>query len=90
MKYMAGIRDMLRKQNTAKLRGSKEVVEPDAMGADAELGDDDLAAIMSSDEGDIGSMENEMGDAEEVDQEQMGDAPQTPDFKKKRPILTKG
>jgi hypothetical protein len=93
LKYVAGIRDALRKQNTAKLRGSAEVVEGEE-GPDSEIADDDLAAILG--EGDV---EGEMGEGAEfepsmptddIDQEQLGDAPSTPNFKKKRPILTKG
>lgn len=60
MHYLGGLRDAMRKKNTATLkgRGSIEAVEPDAMGDDAEMGDDDLASVLE----DASSAENEMGD----------------------------
>lgn len=61
MHYIGGLRDAMRKKNTEGLKSfgkSDESVEPDDMGDNADLGDDELSAMLEGQ----GSAENEMGD----------------------------
>lgn len=97
LKYLGALTEAVRKKNASKY-GKKpaiEVVEPDSMGVESELGEDDIAALM--DGGESMSGEHEMGEqsAEEVDQAEMGEmseakSPTLALFKKKSKALTKG
>lgn len=106
MKYIGGMRDELRKKNSAKLKpafgADEDAVSKDAMGDNADLGDDDISSLLE----DASSAENEMGDDFAGDGKDVGDKDETVGddkdqttegkdpagalFKKKSKQLTKG
>lgn len=105
LKYLGALSEAVRQKNASKYgkqkMGVTEDVEPDGMGADAELGDDDLSSLLES----TSSAENQMGDdftgegsdvgnpeanAKEIDQATLGESPTMALFKKKTKPLTKG
>lgn len=97
LKYLKGLSEEVRKKNASKLGKSapRESVEPDGMGVEPEMGDEDISAILEGG----GSGEHEMGDefpgdgkdvgsenaspADDKDQSTIGKDPRGLSFKKK-------